>query len=445
MRFWLALIIAFTVLTTNVVPESAHALTKTEKEAKAKKAKKASSSKKGAAKSPGRRSRASGRRSHAAVEPWAPIYSEFLVDSETGRILHQENATERRYPASLTKMMTIYLTFEQLKAGHLKMTDTLRISPYAASMPKTNLSLAPGDRLTVKEAILGLVVHSANDAAVVLAENIGGDEDRFAVMMTERAHQLGMNNTFFKNACGLHNPGQVTTAKDMALLAIALKKHYPEYYSMFATGAFMYNGREYTSHNRVTTSYPGAEGMKTGYVRASGFNLVTAASRSQNHLVGVVMGGRTAAGRDQRMKDLLDAGFDRMAEGKRKDKGGVAKAADNSDINVAALEPNGLLKKKNPAYEEPVSRATLTPDGADEEALNGDDTENMDIDANAPTKPAVAPAAKLAVAKAAVKAPAKAPVKTKAKKRRHKKKKHVVPPKQDAVVELKTPKAKVNS
>jgi D-alanyl-D-alanine carboxypeptidase len=178
----------------------------------------------------------------------------------------------------------------------------------------------PGDTITVIEAILSLIVHSANDAAVVVAENIAGTEDKFADLMTRRARQLGMKSTTFKNASGLHNPSQVTTAKDMALLGIALKRHFSDYYYLFSRTYFSYNGRTYNGHNRVTRDYEGADGLKTGYVRASGFNLVTSASRSEGSLVGVVLGGRSAATRDQRMKDMLDASFERLEQIKRSGK-----------------------------------------------------------------------------------------------------------------------------
>ena len=395
MRFWLALIVALTFFSANIVPEYAHAkqskVEKTQKAKKSKKSSKKASSKKSRASSgkKSKRSRASNPRrgrAVAAAAPYAPLYSEFLVDGDTGRILHQEEANERRYPASLTKMMTIYLTFEQLKAGNLRLNQDLRVSPYAASMPKTNLALSPGDDITVKEALLGLIVHSANDAAVVLAENISGDEDRFARLMTERAHQLGMKNTYFKNACGLHDPGQITTAKDMALLAIALKKHYSEYYTMFSRSSFYYNGREYTSHNRVTTSYRGAEGLKTGYVRASGFNLVTSATRYEGNLVGVVMGGRTAAGRDQRMKDLLDAGFEKLAEQKKKDNF-ASDTSKHGSLNISLIEPAaGNTAKVPEKHEEAATDEVLTPDAEDEVLTNDSEEENIALEKDAPKK-----------------------------------------------------------
>lgn len=383
MRFWFLLFIALCFFTVNTVPEAAHAKTGTVKKTTAKKStkKKKSAAKPAKRKAAMRVRRTHGGRSIALLPAYAPRYSEFLVDGDSGRILHQENANDLRYPASLTKMMTIYLTFEQLKAGNLKLNQNLRVSAYASSMPKTNLSLTPDTSITVKEALLGLVVHSANDAAVVLAENIGGDEDSFARMMTQRARQLGMSSTTFKNACGLHDPGQVTTARDMALLAIALKKHYPEYYPMFARTEFDFHGRTYEGHNRVTRDYAGAEGMKTGYVRASGFNLVTSATHSEGNLVGVVMGGRTAATRDERMKQLLDAGFEKLADMKKKDNSGVAqKSADDDGIDVASLEPRSGGK---PAKTQNKVAAKTRNDDARQTAVANDNSADDEEDADA--------------------------------------------------------------
>lgn len=374
MRFLIIFLMAFSLAAVNCAPEYAYAKTDKVSKTKAKKSTKSKKSKanknKQSKKNKKSKAKSSSRKSAKkalATNVYAPKYSEFLVDGETGRILHQENANAIRYPASLTKMMTIYLTFEQIKAGNLRMGSNLRVSAYAASMPKTNLSLDPGDTITVREAVLALIVHSANDVAVVLAEAIGGDEDRFARIMTERANQLGMKNTVFKNPSGLHDPEQITTAKDMALLGIALKRHYPEYYNMFSRTYFTFNGRSYESHNRVTRSYSGAEGLKTGFIRASGFNLVTSASRYEGNLVGVVMGGRTAAGRDERMKELLDKGFDKLATMKKKEKF-AGKLTRNDALSFASLEPASGGNGKQINIEEPQD--------SDEEALHEDETKS---------------------------------------------------------------------
>lgn len=236
-------------------------------------------------------------------------YASLVVDADTGTILHQENAGKLRYPASLTKMMTLYLTFEALERGDLQMNQQLPVSEHAASQPKMNLSLRAGEVLSVREAILSLIVRSANDAAVVLAEAVGSTEPTFAEMMTERAQQLGMKHTIFRNASGLPHIDQKTTAYDMARLAIALKRDFPQYYPFFSKTHFTFRGRELDGHNHVTRYYPGADGLKTGFVNASGFNLVTSASRGDVKLVGIVMGGKTAQSRDQKMISLLNQHF----------------------------------------------------------------------------------------------------------------------------------------
>jgi D-alanyl-D-alanine carboxypeptidase len=260
-------------------------------------------------------------------------YSELLINSDTGKVIKSTRAEELRYPASLTKMMTIYLAFEQIKYGKMHFNKQLYVSRHAASMPRTNLALKGGSYITLKEALMGLVVHSANDAAVVLAENIGGNESRFAELMTKRAKQLGMNNTSFKNASGLHNPNQYTTAKDMAILGIALKKHYPQYYGMFSQTTFKYKGVTYTSHNNVTKQFKGVDGIKTGFVNASGFNLVSSARTKSGNLIGVILGGRTAYTRDARMKAMLNEGIYQLAL----EKNGTQKRYASNHINANAL------------------------------------------------------------------------------------------------------------
>ena len=239
-------------------------------------------------------------------------YAALVVNADNGTILHQRNANALRHPASLTKMMTLYLTFEALERGKIKMNSMMRVSQHAAYQPTLNLGLDPGEQLSVRDAILGLVIKSANDASVVLADSIGGSEWQFAREMTAKAHQLGMNNTTFKNASGLPDSQQVTTAVDLAKLAIALKRDYPQYFSFFSEKKFSRHGVVYLTHNRVTKNYKGATGMKTGFVNASGFNLVTTATRGNTNLVGVVLGGVTARKRDAQMMSLLDNSFVRL-------------------------------------------------------------------------------------------------------------------------------------
>jgi D-alanyl-D-alanine carboxypeptidase len=234
------------------------------------------------------------------------ITAALIVDADTGRVLYAEDATEQRYPASLTKMMTLYLLFDAVKSGQVKLNEKMPVSQFAASRPATNLSMQAGDRLTVEDAIRALVVRSANDAAVVVAERLGGSEEAFAQKMTAKARELGMTSTTFKNASGLPNKEQKTSARDMAMLGMALKQHHAQYYHYFKTTQFTHNGRTYKTHNRVLLNYPGADGLKTGFINASGFNVVSSVKRNNKHLIGVVMGGSSGAQRDQRMMSLFD-------------------------------------------------------------------------------------------------------------------------------------------
>lgn len=239
-----------------------------------------------------------------------PKYAAIVVDAQTGRVLHDTNADELRHPASLTKMMTLFMTFDALKAGRLSMDQALPVSSYASSQQPTKLGLRPGQTLRVEHAILSLITRSANDASVVLAEALGGSEDQFATMMTRKARQLGMSRTVFRNANGLPNMQQVTTARDFATLSLALMRNHPEYYGYFARRNFSYGGRALANHNRLMSRYEGMDGIKTGYTVASGFNLAASAVRDGRRVVAVVMGGRTAAARDLQMERLLDNVFE---------------------------------------------------------------------------------------------------------------------------------------
>ncbi len=236
-------------------------------------------------------------------------YASIVVDAATGRILSQRYADKKLHPASLTKIMTLYLAFDALKAGKLKEWQKLRVSRHAASMVPSKLGLKAGSAIRVDDAIAALVTKSANDVAVVLAEAIGGSESRFAQMMTRKARILGMKNTVFKNASGLHNKYQISTAKDMAILARSMLLYHPEYYHHFSRKTFKYAGKTYKNHNKLLSSYRGMDGIKTGYVKASGFNLVSSAVRDGRRIIGVVFGGRTGQSRNRHMVSLLDKGF----------------------------------------------------------------------------------------------------------------------------------------
>ena len=253
----------------------------------------------------------------AAVRPaWAQVgsdrYASIVVDAATGNVLSAANPDEYRFPASLTKMMTLYMLFEAVRDRRVTFQQYVPVSPTASAMPPTKLGLLPGSLITVEQAVLGLVTKSANDAAAALGEMLGGDEERFAQMMTLRARALGMSRTSFQNASGLPDWNQVTTARDMAVLARHLLQDFPQYYHYFSTPAFAYGGRYIRNHQALLTSYPGADGLKTGYTDASGFNVVTSAVRGDTRLIGVVLGAGSSSERNGHMASLMDMGFDRM-------------------------------------------------------------------------------------------------------------------------------------
>jgi D-alanyl-D-alanine carboxypeptidase len=238
-----------------------------------------------------------------------PISESIVLDADTGRVLSESNADAITYPASLTKMMTLYLTFEALNAGRLRLDQYLPVSIEAASKSPTKLDLRPGESVAVQDLILGIVTKSANDAAAVLAEGLAGSEPGFADIMNRKAQQLGMRNTFYRNASGLPDPMQHTTARDTAQLALALYHDFPREYRYFATREFVFHGRLIVGHDHLLDWYPGADGIKTGYIRASGFNLATSAVHDGHRLVGVVLGGISGGARDREMGWLLDQGF----------------------------------------------------------------------------------------------------------------------------------------
>jgi len=236
-------------------------------------------------------------------------HAAIIIDADNGSVLHEVNATHSWYPASLTKLMTLYMTFDALKAGQIELYDTLRTSYHASRQPNSKLGLRQGETLTVQDAILALITRSANDASVVLAEHLGGTEESFAVKMTTKAHALGMYDTHFMNATGLPHQWQVTTSRDMAILAWKIQRNFPNYYPYFSAHSFNFKGRELRGINKFTASYPGAEGMKTGFTCGSGYNLISAASQNGKRLIGVIMGGMTSAERYQLMINMMDDGF----------------------------------------------------------------------------------------------------------------------------------------
>jgi D-alanyl-D-alanine carboxypeptidase len=251
----------------------------------------------------------------AAAPAEAGPYSAIVVDADTGRVLHAQEPDAPRYPASLTKMMTLYMAFDALKEGRLKLDQRLTVSKHAAAQPY-GINLRAGQTITVRDAILASITKSANNAATVLGEAIGGSEKQFAVMMTRRAQQLGMHSTVFQNASGLPNTKQKSTARDMATLGIALIKNHKNYYSYFSTASFEWQDAVIPNHNHMLARYEGADGIKTGFIAASGFNLVASAKRDGRRIVAVVYGGTSVVARDNRMIQLLDLGFDKIENGR---------------------------------------------------------------------------------------------------------------------------------
>ncbi len=242
--------------------------------------------------------------------------SSLLVESDSGRVLVSENATDKRYPASLTKMMTLYMAFDALERGEIKMDQLLPVSRKAARQPRSRMGLKAGTTISVENAIFAMISKSANDAAVVVAEALAGSEEQFADKMTRVARELGMKNTRFKNASGLHHKDQVTTAQDMVVLSKALIEHFPEYYKLFSVRGFRYGRRYYGNHNLVARFYKGGDGLKTGYVDASGYHVVGSAKRNGKRLIGVILGRNSVRERDRHMFRLLDFGFRELSKSK---------------------------------------------------------------------------------------------------------------------------------
>ncbi len=237
--------------------------------------------------------------------PDSPKHAAIVVDGNTGRVIYAYNATAERYPASLTKMMTLYLMFEAMQQGRMSLDTQIPISSNAARRPPSKLGFRAGDSINAESAIMALVVKSANDVATAVAEYLGGTEERFAEMMTAKARALGMNRTRFSNASGLPDDAQVTTAEDMARLGISLRRDFPQYYSYFGKRVFAYRGKTIKGHNKILETIRGANGIKTGYIRASGYNLAASVDQDGKRVIAVVMGGETADSRNAYMEDLV--------------------------------------------------------------------------------------------------------------------------------------------
>jgi len=297
-----------------------------------------------------------------------PKYAGIVVDAKTGKVLYEDSADEPRYPASLTKMMTLYLVFEQMSAGRISKNTRITFSKKASSEPPTKLGVKAGNSITVEQAILGLITRSANDAATALAENIGGSEAAFAQMMTAKARQLGMNSTTFRNAHGLPNNGQVTTARDMAKLGVALREHFPQYYDYFSTRSFVFAGRKINGHNNLLGRVKGVDGIKTGYIRAAGFNLVSSVSTGGRQIVAVVLGGKTARSRDAHMAGLIERYLPKASTGRDQDliaKGPAMRPTITSApaimASATALPKRAPLPAERPETEVPVTAYAEDP------------------------------------------------------------------------------------
>ena len=269
----------------------------------------------------------------------APRQAALVLDANTGAVLHNREADSPRHPASLTKMMTLYLVFEQLERGRLTMSSRINVSASAAASAPSKLGLEAGSTILLGDLVKAIIVKSANDMAAAVAEHIGGSEDKFAVLMTEKARALGMRGTTFKNASGLPHDEQVTTARDMLTLALALQDHFPSYYPLFASRTFAYDGNSHRSHNTLLGSFEGTDGIKTGYTRASGFNLVSSVRRGQKHIVAAVFGGTSASARNTQMRTLLTLALTKASTSKtRRPEPQIARAKPLAEPKVRIAE-----------------------------------------------------------------------------------------------------------
>jgi D-alanyl-D-alanine carboxypeptidase len=292
---------------------------------------------------------------------YAPPQAAMVVDGYTGKILYESNPDEPRYPASITKVMTLYLLFEKLKEGRIKLDTPLKVTAFAAAQSPSKLGLQPGSTIAVRDAIYALVTKSANDCAVVVAENLAGSEDEFARAMTTKARSLGMTRTTFANASGLPNPEQRTTARDLVTLGRRILADFPDKAPVFGTRVFTYEGESYRNHNGLLFTYRGTEGLKTGFTRASGFNLLTSVRQENRHLVAVVLGGRSAVERNSRMRSLLNASWKHAVDGTKaliaKGPQRLPPPAPEPDVQIAGIAD---MPERNPAFHPTSSEKAIT-------------------------------------------------------------------------------------
>ena len=269
--------------------------------------------------------------------------SSIMIDAKSGNVLYEDNADSLRYPASLTKLMTLYITFTALEKGSLKLDDQLKISHTAANRSPSRLGLTPGKTIDVETAIVATIVKSANDCATVLGESLAKDERTFATIMTETAKKLGMKNTTFKNASGLPHSQQKTTARDMAILASALYHHFPQYYSWFSIKSFEYDGKKYVSHNSLLKDFEGADGMKTGYTAAAGFNIVTSAIRDNHRVIAVTMGHDQQDQRDKKVASMMEKALTEAKAAKKIDTKKLASALNQGSKTTKIANKNSYI------------------------------------------------------------------------------------------------------
>jgi len=319
-----------------------------------------------------------------------------VIDAKTGKVLYSADANGRRYPASLTKMMTLYLTFEALAKGRISKNTPVPFSAHASAEAPTKLGVRPGGSVPVETAILSIVTKSANDSATALGEMLGGSEDNFARMMTAKARQLGMNGTVFRNANGLPDPGQFTTAHDMAMLGIALREHYPQYYGYFSQRSFLYGRQRINGHNRLLGRIKGVDGIKTGYTRASGYNLVSSVADGDRRLVAVVMGGASGRSRDNQMAALINTYLPRAST-----RGGGDLVAKGNDNPIKTLAKVFLPKHDAPTPDAKPATDDTVVASADDDVQ--DDTQQVAEE----TKPVIKVKKVKTVAVAAMASPAK--------------------------------------
>ena len=333
-------------------------------------------------------------RHHVRAHGYTPPFAAMVVDANSGRVLYAKNENQLRHPASLTKVMTLYLLFEQMEKGRFSLESNLKVSAHGAAQQPSKLGLDAGDTISVEDAIKAVVTRSANDVAVTIAENIGGDEETFAEMMTRKAHQIGMSRTVYRNASGLPNSDQVTTARDLTILGRAIQDRFPKYYRYFATHEFEYAGATILNHNKLLGRVEGVDGIKTGFTNASGFNLLTSVKRDGHALVASVLGGRSGSERDRIMESLIEDHID--ASSTRRSVAAISDKPSAEPIKIASGAPVKL-----------VSSVTKTESKSLASVTNSTDEEEDDVPAKAPpVKPVPMVAATLAASEVSKPRPA---------------------------------------